>query len=174
MEVGPAGKARGASGRQVLGRFAAAILHTPKYAVLAAGLARDGRLSPAQRTAAVAAFGYAVLPFDLLPGIIPVVGQMDDLVVMIGGLRAVIRGASQEVRTEHLTGAGLTLEVMDADLRAVSGTAWWLGRKGARFVGRTVGTAERLLRKAKRGFGTEPPAESHGIAPADNTGRLRT
>ena len=150
MKERPSDKARNASGRQVLGRFAGALLHTPKYAVLAAGLARDGRLSPAQRAAAVASFGYAVLPFDLLPGIIPIVGQMDDLVVMIGGLRAVLRGAEQEVRTEHLAGAGLTLETMDADLRAVSSTAWWLGRKGARFVGRAFGTAERLLRKARK------------------------
>jgi uncharacterized membrane protein YkvA (DUF1232 family) len=132
------------------------LLRTPRYAALAASLASDGRLSGKQRAGAVAAFGYALLPVDLLPGFIPVVGQLDDLAVMIGGLRAVLRGVAPEVQTEHLERAGLSLATLDADLAAVRDTAWWLGRSGARLIGRAVGTAERLARSAAQSLGRGP------------------
>lgn len=137
-------------GRAVLGRFAEVLLRTPKYAVLAAGLARDDRLSASQKAGAVAALGYAVLPFDLLPGIIPVVGQLDDLTVLVGGLRAVLRSCPRDVALEHLSRAGLSFAVLDADLDAIRGTAWWLGRQGARLLGRAIGLSERLFRGAAR------------------------
>ncbi len=141
---------RATSARPVLAGFGRALLHTPKYALLAANLAADGRLSSRQRAGAAAAFGYAVLPFDLLPGVIPIVGQLDDLAVMVGGLRAVLRSCPPEVRAEHLGRAGLTLDTLDADLGAVRDTAWWLARRGARLLGRAVGTAERLMLGARR------------------------
>lgn len=136
----------------VLGRFAAVLLRTPKYAVLATSLARDDRLTNGQRAGAAASLGYVFLPLDLLPGIIPVVGQLDDLAVLIGGLRAVLRRCPPAVAEDHLARADLTLPTLDADLATVRETAWWLGRQGASLLGRAVGASARLLSSVRRPF----------------------
>lgn len=132
-------------GSAVLGRFAKVLLRTPKYGLLAAVLARDPRLSAGQRAGAAGALGYALLPVDLLPGIIPVVGQLDDLTVLIGGLRAVLRGCPNGVASEHLSRAGLTFEVLDADLATIRDTARWLGRQGASLLRRAARVSSRLV-----------------------------
>lgn len=141
--------ARG-SGRSPLRRFAVVIFRTPRYAGLAANLARDGRLSVAQKAGAGSSLGYAVLPFDLLPGIIPVAGQLDDLTVLIGGLRAVLRSCPLEVADDHLARSGLTFEIMDADLATVRDTALWLGRRGARLLGEAARASAGLVRTTLR------------------------
>lgn len=138
------------SGRKSLARFATVLLRTPRYALLAANLVRDDRINSRQKVGAAASLGYALLPFDLLPGFIPIVGQLDDMAIMIGGLRSVLRGCSPEVRTDHLARAGLTLNTIDADLAAVRDIAWWLAKRGARLIGGAVGTAEKLALGAKR------------------------
>ena len=129
-----------------LRRFAEVLLRSPRYLHLAANLARDERLPPASRAAATAAAGYALLPVDLLPGFIPVLGQLDDLTVMIGGLRAVLRGIRRRSRRSTSPRAGLTAERLDADLAIVGETARWLARGGVRLAapsGARDGRADR-------------------------------
>lgn len=134
----------------VLRRFAEVLLRSPRYLLLAANLGRDGRLSPSQRAAAAAAGGYALLPLDLLPGFIPVLGQLDDLTVMLGGLRAVLRGIPPAVAAEHLARAGLTADRLDADLAIVGDTARWLARGGARIAARAARMAGSAVARGWR------------------------
>jgi uncharacterized membrane protein YkvA (DUF1232 family) len=124
--------------RPVLRRFAEVLLRTPRYAVLATNLARDARLTKGQKAGAAASLGYVFLPVDLLPGFIPVVGQLDDLAVLLGGLRAVLRRLPPEIGREHLARANLTAETLDADLATVGDTARWLGRGGVSLLARAV------------------------------------
>ncbi len=45
-------------------------------------LMRDPAISPLAKVALVIAVGYLALPFDLIPDFIPVVGHLDDFVVL--------------------------------------------------------------------------------------------
>lgn len=141
----------------VLRRFAAVLVRSPKYALLAANLARDGRLTAGQRLGALACIGYVLSPIDLVPGIIPIAGQIDDLAVLIGGLRFVLRTVSPDVGIEQLRRAGLTARGVDDDLRTVRDTAVWLGKQGGSQVSRARATVQalgqRLLSAIKPGAG---------------------
>jgi uncharacterized membrane protein YkvA (DUF1232 family) len=135
-------------------RFIALVRRLPGYGRLAWRLARDPRLSRARRTAVAAAAAYLVSPVDLVPGIIPVAGQLDDAAVALLGLRFALRGLPLADRQAHLEASGLTAADLDYDLGTVRMGAAWLLRRGARVglrVGRElVGAAARGLQTATR------------------------
>ncbi len=128
----------GTKEQRVLARFAVVLLRTPKYALLAANLSRDGRLTGGQRVSAAASIGYALSPIDLLPGLVPVLGQLDDMAVLIAGLRAVVRSCPPEVAEEQLQRSGLSYETMDADLATLRAVAVWIGKGAASLVRRAA------------------------------------
>src|SRR5688572_14746864 len=81
----------GSMANPVMDRFWAAVRRLPRYIFLGTNLVRDDRV-PARVKAMLAVGGvYAISPIDLVPGIIPVAGQLDDLVVVLVALRAAIR-----------------------------------------------------------------------------------
>jgi uncharacterized membrane protein YkvA (DUF1232 family) len=55
---------------------------------------------------------YLVLPIDLVPDFIPVVGYADDAVVVALGLRWVIRAAGVDALDRHWTGTPTGLAVV--------------------------------------------------------------
>lgn len=130
-------------------RFLALIRRVPAYGRLAWRLARDPRLSGRRRTAVAAAAAYLVSPIDLVPGIIPVAGQLDDAAVALLGLRFALRGLSAEDRAAQLEASGLIAANLDDDLATVRTGAAWLLRRGGR-VGLWAGRG--LVRSAGRGL----------------------
>ena len=70
---------------------------------LAYNLMLDPRVNPITKLIPIAAVGYLVLPPDILPDIIPIVGQVDDVFVLIMGLRMFFEFAPPEVVSEHLS-----------------------------------------------------------------------
>ena len=64
-------------------------------------------LSRARRTAVIAAAGYVISPVDLVPGVIPVLGQLDDIAVALLALRLALDGLHPERRRAHLEAAAL-------------------------------------------------------------------
>jgi len=120
--------------------FGALVRRLPAYGRLAWALARDPKLSRVRRAAVLAAAGYVVSPIDLVPGIIPVVGQLDDLAVALAAIRFALDGLKPEVRAQRLAAAGLSAADVEADVRATRQIAVWLGRSGLR-VGKSLATA---------------------------------
>ena len=79
------------------GRELAAFI--PNCVVLLRRLRADRRLPGRARLALGAALGYVLSPVQLIPNVIPVIGQSDDLVVVTLALRyACRRLPSEEVR----------------------------------------------------------------------------
>lgn len=117
--------------------FAALLRRLPRYGRLAWALARDPRLSRVRRAAVLAAAAYVVSPIDLVPGIIPVAGQLDDLLIALAAIRLALDGLRPDVRAERLASVGLTQADLDADLHATGSITAWLVRSGLR-VGRQV------------------------------------
>lgn len=62
---------------------------------------RDPRVPWYAKALAVAVAGYALSPIDLIPDFIPVLGVLDDLVIVPLGLLLVIRLIPPEVMAEH-------------------------------------------------------------------------
>ena len=112
----------------------------PRYLVLARALAGDPSVAPWRKAALAAGIVYLASPIDLVPGLIPVAGQLDDLAAVLLGLRVALQGASPAARAAHLEKAGLTEGDIGHDLAIVRGAAGWLARKTASTVA-TVGTA---------------------------------
>src|SRR3982074_1924009 len=69
------------------------IRRLPTYIRLVWALLRDGRV-PGQQKLILAGIGaYLVLPIDLIPDFVPILGQLDDLAVVLLGLDLFIRSA---------------------------------------------------------------------------------
>lgn len=111
------------------------IKRLPTYVRLSANMARDARV-PKTAKASLALGGiYLVSPVDLIPGIIPVAGQLDDLYVLLTGLQQAVRLTPSAVVDEHLAAAGLTAMDIDNDLAALrtfvrQGVVWAFQKGG--------------------------------------------
>ena len=123
------------------------IPRVPRYFRPIVGLLRDGCIPKRHRAVLLAALGYNVSPVDLVPGVIPVAGQLDDLGVLLLGLRWVLRQCEPCVANEHLMRSDLTMPILEDDIRAVSRTAWWMGN---RVKALTVAAVRALVSMAGR------------------------
>ena len=94
----------------------------PDCLILFQRLLRDSRMPRRYRTMVVALLGYLALPFDVIPDFIPVAGQLDDAVVVVLTLRAILRGGGLEMIEEHWPGprSSLSLILRLADRTAKS------------------------------------------------------
>jgi len=100
----------------LVGDVSAVIQRLPRYAKLAWLLLRDPHLSIRHRAVLTAAVGYSISPIDAVPGIIPVIGQMDDLAVMLLAFRWILRSLPKERAQAYLSQSGLDMNTLDADL----------------------------------------------------------
>jgi uncharacterized membrane protein YkvA (DUF1232 family) len=128
--------------------FVALVRRLPGYARLAWALAHDPRVSRARRLAVLAGAAYVISPIDLVPGFIPVAGQLDDLLVGLTAIRIGLDGLRPEFRAERLSSVGFTQADLDHDIQTTKAVAVWIGRSGVR-VGRkmaaeAVGVGRRL------------------------------
>lgn len=62
----------------------------------------DQRVHPLTKLIPIASAAYLLFPLDFLPDIAPVLGQLDDLAVVMMGLRFFLELAPAEVVHEHL------------------------------------------------------------------------
>lgn len=93
----------------------------PAYARLIWALARDPRVPTRQKLVLAAVAGYLVFPIDIIPDFIPVLGQLDDLGVLIFGLDFFIRNAPKEVVEEHMGRIARNDDDLKRDLERAQG-----------------------------------------------------
>ena len=93
----------------------------PAYARLVWALARDPRVPMQQKLVLGAIAGYLVFPLDIIPDFIPVIGQLDDLGVLIFGLDFFIRNAPREVVEEHMGRIARNDDELKHDLERAQG-----------------------------------------------------
>jgi uncharacterized membrane protein YkvA (DUF1232 family) len=94
------------------GKVVALARLVPDSVGLVRGLIGDPRVPRRWRWALVALLGYLVLPFDLVPDFLPVVGQVDDAVLVVVVLRGVLRAAGPGVVAEHWVGSQSVLAIL--------------------------------------------------------------
>jgi uncharacterized membrane protein YkvA (DUF1232 family) len=118
-----------------LPRFWAAIKRLPRYARVAAALVADPAVPVKSKVMLGAGGLYLASPIDLVPGVIPVAGQLDDLYVLLRALRQALHSAPPDVSARHLHAVSLTMRDVEDDIRSMEETALWLVRRGARAGG---------------------------------------
>ncbi|HEY7624540.1 MAG TPA: YkvA family protein [Candidatus Limnocylindria bacterium] len=85
-----------------MGEVVDLVRRLPTYIRLVWALLRDGRVPAAQKLILAGIGGYLFFPIDLIPDFVPVLGQLDDLAVVLLGLDLFIRSAPAEIVEEHL------------------------------------------------------------------------
>jgi uncharacterized membrane protein YkvA (DUF1232 family) len=118
----------------------------PTYARLVWGLARDPRVPTQQKLVLGGIAAYLAFPIDVIPDFIPVIGELDDLAVLIFGLDWFIRNAPANVVEEHMARIAAHDDILSKDLESA----------GSVLQGRAAelrATLERM--RSKRDGGTE-------------------
>lgn len=156
----PPNPAGGPEKDEMLTEFWETVKRLPRYVRLAALMAGDPEVPRTSKALLAAGGAYAIVPIDLVPGVIPVAGQVDDLYVILSALRQAIRSCPNEVVQKHLTEADVTAQIIDADLALVRkmvrrGVSWTLrnGRKALAGASRYAGGLIRERRGATPGSG---------------------
>jgi len=96
--------------------MARVVIKLPTYARMVWGILRDPRTPLGLKAILAAALAYVVLPVDLIPDVIPILGQADDLTVLLLVLDLFLQNAPPEVRAEHAARARNGTADLDRDL----------------------------------------------------------
>jgi uncharacterized membrane protein YkvA (DUF1232 family) len=83
-------------------RAAQVVTHLPDFIRLYWRLFRDRRVSIIAKGLLVVTFAYIIWPFDVIPDFIPVIGEMDDLGILLSGLWLFIRLCPPDVVRERV------------------------------------------------------------------------
>lgn len=102
-------------------RMARLVVKLPTYARVVWGILRDPRTPIGLKGMLAAALAYVVFPIDLVPDAIPILGQADDLTVLLLVLDLFIQNAPPEVRAEHTSRAKNGTADLDRDLERLRG-----------------------------------------------------
>jgi uncharacterized membrane protein YkvA (DUF1232 family) len=78
------------------------LTNLPSFVKLFTRLIKDERVAPGPKLLVAALLAYIILPTDIVPDFLVGLGQLDDLVVLITGLRLFLRLCPAEVVREHL------------------------------------------------------------------------
>ncbi|HYN64451.1 MAG TPA: YkvA family protein [Candidatus Limnocylindrales bacterium] len=104
------------SGRLRYLRLARLVWKLPTYARIVWGLLRDPRTPLPLKALLGAGLAYVVVPIDLVPDAIPILGQADDLTVLLLVLDLFIANAPRQVREEQVARARNGTAQLDDDL----------------------------------------------------------
>ena len=121
---------RAGGGPQLAMLIAASI---PAFGRLFLGIARDRRVPLRYRAGLIALAPYLLSPIDLVPDFIPVIGAMDDAMVVLLVLQWVAVGVGRDVLESHWHGTPDVLDVVFGVLADVEPRAG--GRHGASRAG---------------------------------------
>ncbi len=115
---------------------------TIKQHVIALYLAaRDPRVPWHAKAVALIVAGYALSPIDLIPDFIPVLGYLDDLILVPLGILLAVRLIPRELLDEHRAAATKTLERPRSRTTMIVIIAIWvfIGLAGLTLILRRVG-----------------------------------
>jgi uncharacterized membrane protein YkvA (DUF1232 family) len=87
-------------------------LLAPRLARLLARLMRDPRVPARNKAILVVTLGYLFSPIDIIPDVIPAVGQLDDLIIAAFALDHLLNRVPPEVLKDHWDGDEDVLEVV--------------------------------------------------------------
>ena len=145
-----------------LGRFGRALgwlsflplaSRAPDYGRLLWALARDERIPGPSKALLAGAAAYTVLPVDLVPDFVPIIGRIDDAVVVVLAIDLFLESVPRAVLNEKLAELDIDRDSLESDLARMR-----------RLVPRPMRQAVRQLPRAVRGI--ESLVQRSGVVPA--------
>jgi uncharacterized membrane protein YkvA (DUF1232 family) len=80
------------------------LLLLPDFVALLVRLARDSRIGKSQKIMIGGIILYVISPIDIIPDFIPVIGLIDDLLLVVYGLNSILNEIDPEIVREHWSG----------------------------------------------------------------------
>ena len=90
------------------------LLFIPNMLLLCARLLKDPRVPGTEKALLAGAIVYAIIPFDLIPDMIPFVGQIDDAYLIAMTLLRLMERTDPKIVREHWAGGGDVVELVGA------------------------------------------------------------
>ena len=127
--------ARPAAGqkRTVMG----AVRDLPNFLRLLYGLITDPRVQLVDKLLVAGAVAYVLLPEDIFPDFIPLVGEVDDVFVLVMAVRQLMKSAGHEILLEHWMGHPADLDDLNLE-NILAASAFFMPRRLRRRL-RTIG-----------------------------------
>jgi uncharacterized membrane protein YkvA (DUF1232 family) len=113
------------TGRAGVGRFLSLLAflpvasRVPDYARLIAALVLDDRMPNERKVLLGAAAGYVVLGRDLVSDSLPILGGLDDLIVVVLAVDLFLEGVPPELLQEKLDDLGIARSSFDRDVAQI-------------------------------------------------------
>ncbi|HEY7897595.1 MAG TPA: DUF1232 domain-containing protein [Gemmatimonadaceae bacterium] len=114
-----------------------AVRELPNFIRLLYGLITDPRVEIVDKLLVAGAVAYVLLPEDIFPDFIPLVGEVDDVFVLVLALRRLMKSAGHEVMLEHWMGDPADLDDLNLE-NILAASAFFLPRRMRRRL-RTIG-----------------------------------
>lgn len=96
---------------QLLGE---AVLALPQLVLLLGRLLRDPFVPRRRKLTLGFACAYLAVPVDLIPDMIPVIGQIDDVIVLAFGIHRLMEAVPRETRQTYWEGSEDVFDLIDA------------------------------------------------------------
>jgi uncharacterized membrane protein YkvA (DUF1232 family) len=117
------------------------------YARLVTALVVDDRMPAARKAVLGAAAGYLVLGRDLIPDQVPVIGGLDDLVVVVLAVEMFLDGVPEDLLREKLDELGIPRSEYERDIAQIRRLTPGPVRRTIRRVPVLIGTAGETVRQ---------------------------
>lgn len=99
---------------QLKSRMKNLLMFLPNMLALCGRLMTDRRVATTDKVLFAGAILYALMPLDLLPDVIPFVGQIDDAYLIALTLLRLINHADESIVREHWKGGGDVVQLAEA------------------------------------------------------------
>ncbi|HEY3412746.1 MAG TPA: YkvA family protein [Armatimonadota bacterium] len=141
--------------------FAKVLIRMPNYVRLGWKLARSSEIPRRHKAGLLGGVLYQLAPVDLVPNIIPVLGQLDDVGVLLYGIRSALRHCPPDLAAQLMSEYGVSEAQLNRDIsamntvargfgRLIARGAWRGGKATARVLGRGVAAGATLAWAAYR------------------------
>lgn len=94
-------------------RLKGLLMFIPNMVLLCGRLLRDPRVPKTEKALVAGAIVYAIIPLDLIPDMIPFVGQIDDAYLIAITLLRLIDRTDPKIVREHWNGGGDIVELVE-------------------------------------------------------------
>jgi uncharacterized membrane protein YkvA (DUF1232 family) len=118
------------------------------YTRLIASLVVDERMPTGRKALLAGAAGYLVLGRDLIPDSVPIIGGLDDIVVVVLAVELFLDGVPDDLLDEKLTELGIDRAEFDRDVAQVRRLTPGPVRRTIRRVPSIVGSIGEAVRQS--------------------------
>jgi len=94
------------------GKLTEYLFTLPDFFILLCRLAIDERVTKTQKLLVGGIIGYVIMPIDIIPDFIPIIGYVDDLVLVVLGLNLILNELDQQIIFDNWSGEEDVLELL--------------------------------------------------------------